>query len=59
MNNGQEKRKLLSVREALKIIPVSREGLYRRIKEGQFPCYRFGRKILVDPDEILSLMRNQ
>jgi len=57
MEERIEIRKLVSIREALKIIPVSREALYRRIKEGRFPCWRFGKKILVDPDEILSLMR--
>ncbi|MCA9423377.1 MAG: helix-turn-helix domain-containing protein [Nitrospira sp.] len=49
--------KLVPVPEALKIIPVSREALYRKLKSGKFPHYRFGAKIMVCPDEILASMR--
>ncbi|MDR4485305.1 MAG: helix-turn-helix domain-containing protein [Nitrospirales bacterium] len=48
---------LVSVPDALKIIPVSREALYRKLKSGKFPHYRFGAKIMVCPDEILASMR--
>ena len=47
----------VSVNEALKIIPVSRESFYRKIKQGQLPSYRFGRKVLVDVQECLAVMR--
>ena len=39
---------LLSVPDALKIIPVSREALYRKLKNKELPSYRFGGKVLID-----------
>ena len=36
---------------------MSREGFYAALKNGSLPCYRFNRKILVNPSEILSAMR--
>jgi len=36
---------------------LSREKLYRLLKSGELPSYRFGRKILVDPTEIFQSMR--
>lgn len=36
---------------------ISREGFYSALKNGSLPCYRFNRKILVDPSEILNAMR--
>lgn len=36
---------------------ISREGLYRKLKSGELPSYRFGQKILVDPAEILAAMK--
>ena len=51
--------KPVSVREALKSIPVSREAFYRKLKKGEIPCWRFGKKILVDVDEVLAAMRVQ
>jgi len=49
----------VSVKEALGILPVSREALYKKLKSGELPSYKFGRKILVDIDEILTVMRVQ
>ena len=48
---------LVPVPRALKVIPVSREAFYRKIKNGELPSYRFGRKILVHLGEILAAMR--
>jgi len=48
---------LKSVKEALKIIPVNREAFYRKLKNGELPCLKFGKKILVDIDEVLAVMR--
>ena len=36
---------------------ISREGFYAALKNGSLPCYRFNRKILVDPSEIFDAMR--
>jgi len=36
---------------------ISREGFYRKLKSGELPSYKFGSKILVNPQEILAAMR--
>ncbi|MCA9466491.1 MAG: helix-turn-helix domain-containing protein [Nitrospira sp.] len=51
--------RLSSVKEVLKVLPVSREGLYRKIKSGEIPSYRFGAKILLNVDECLAAMRKK
>lgn len=47
----------IPVAEALKRIPVSREFFYRALKAGKLPSYRLGRRVLVDVDECLAIMR--
>jgi len=54
---SQPNDRLMPIKEALKIIPVSREAFYRKLKSGELPSYRLGRKILVDVGEIKSVMR--
>jgi len=49
----------VTVSEALKVIPVSREFFYRAIKSGKLPSYRLGRRVLVDVNECLAAMRVQ
>ena len=56
-NDGRMTQSLVSVAEALKVIPVSREAFYRKLKSGELPSFRFGQKILVDVDEIIEAMR--
>ncbi|MDR4495117.1 MAG: helix-turn-helix domain-containing protein [Nitrospirales bacterium] len=51
--------KPVTVPEALKVIPVSREAFYRKLKKGELPCWRFGKRILVDVNQILEAMRSK
>ncbi len=46
-----------SVKEALRILPVSREAFYKKLKTGELPHFKFGRKILVNIEEVLEAMR--
>jgi excisionase family DNA binding protein len=46
-----------SVREALKVLPVSREAFYKKLKNGELPHFKFGRKILVNIEEVMEAMR--
>lgn len=57
MENGSKAVQLISVPEALKRIPVSREFFYRAIKSGKVPSYRLGGRVLVDVEECLAAMR--
>ncbi len=49
--------RLMPVKDALKVIPVSREAFYRKLKSGELPSYRLGRRILVDIEECKAAMR--
>ncbi len=49
--------RLMPVKEALKLIPVSREAFYRKLQSGELPSYRLGRRILVDIEECKAAMR--
>ena len=49
--------RLVTVKEFLKLVPLSREFAYRAFKSGQLPCLKAGRRILVDVDECLEAMR--
>ena len=51
--------KPVTVQEALKTIPVSREAFYRKLKKGELPCWRFGKRILVDVKQCLEAMRQK
>ena len=51
--------KPVTVPEALKVIPVSREAFYRKLKNGELPCWRFGKRILVDVNQCLEAMRQK
>lgn len=48
---------LLTVNQALKVLPFSREWFYRKLKNRSLPSYREGRKIMVCLPEILEAMR--
>ncbi len=55
MNNPNAN--LQTVKNALKLIPVSREAFYRKLQSGELPSYRLGRRILVDIEECKAAMR--
>lgn len=49
--------RLKTVQELSVLLNVSPFGLYHRIKIGAVPAYHFGRKILLDVEEVLKAMR--
>ncbi len=49
--------RLAPIKDGAKILKVSRFALYRKIKAGEIPTYHFGRKVLIDIDEVLAIMR--
>ena len=48
---------LIPAKPAAKILNVSYFALLRKIKAGELPSYSFGRKILVDLEEVKLAMR--
>jgi len=54
----QENSRIKTIAEGAKLLRVSRFALYRKIKEGKLPAYHFGRKVLIDVDEVLQAMRS-
>ena len=51
--------RLMPVKDALKVIPVSREAFYKKLQTGELPIYRLGRGILVDIEECKEAMRQK
>lgn len=54
-----EQTRLQPVKEAAKLLNVSSFGLYRKLQSGELPGYKFGRKVLVDLDEVRQAMRSE
>lgn len=46
-----------TVKRAAEALTVSKHALYRKIKNGEIPAYKFGRKILLDMEEVKKAMR--
>ena len=49
--------KLVSVKEALQCLPISRECLYRAVERNLIPHYRLGRKVMLNLSEVLEGLR--
>lgn len=54
-----ESNPLTAAKPAAKQLGVSYFGLLRKIKDGTIPHYRFGRKVLVDIQEVRDALRGQ
>ena len=52
-----EEPQLIPVKRAAAVLSVSTHCLYRKIREGAIPAYRFGRKVLLDMQEVKQAMR--
>ena len=48
---------LTPAKEAAHLLNVSQVAFYRKVKNGELPSYRLGRKILINIDEVLAAMR--
>lgn len=49
----------LSVREASKLLGISKRSLYSYIEAGLFPAIRIGRRILIRKNDIMSLVETK
>lgn len=47
---------MLTVKEVLKILKISRTTLYRMIEKGELKVYRFGRSIRVKQDDLRAFI---
>lgn len=48
-----------TVKQAAELLNVSTSGLYRKLRTGEVPgALKFGRKVLVDLDELIAGLRN-
>ncbi len=52
-------KRILSLKNGAKFLGVSYRGLWEQVASGELPSFRFGRKILVDVDELLAAMRSK
>jgi len=46
------KKKYLSTIEVAKILGISREAVFKKIKKGQLPAVKIGRNYAIDPTDI-------
>ncbi|MCA9466377.1 MAG: excisionase family DNA-binding protein [Nitrospira sp.] len=53
-----QKLRFISVVEMAGILGASKYTLYRRIKEGKIPALFLGRKVLLNPEEVLTSLQN-
>ncbi|HEY0754260.1 MAG TPA: helix-turn-helix domain-containing protein [Ktedonobacteraceae bacterium] len=45
---------LITVEETMRLIRLGRTKIYALIRQEGLPVHRFGRRVLVDPDELKS-----
>jgi len=50
------KRDVLTVEELTKILPMSRDVIWKRIRNGQIPAFRMGRRLYVRLSELEKVM---
>jgi len=50
-------RRLATVEEVAELLAVSVTAARARIKAGEWPTYRIGRAVRLDPDEVLRIAR--
>ena len=55
-NNDQKIKKLVSVQEALQIIPCSRSLMYAAIKRGEIAVVKIGRRVFIRSELIDKLL---
>ncbi len=49
-------KRFYDIAELIKIIPLSRSGLYAAVKKGLIPCQRIGHRILIPCDFVDNLV---
>ena len=50
---------LITVEEAMATLRIGRNKLYHLIKREGLPIHRFGRRVLIDPDELRPWLRQR
>lgn len=58
-NVNQKEKKLISLREALEYIPISRSHIYNAAKRGDIEVVRLGRRIFVRADYLNRLLTSE
>ncbi|HZU68801.1 MAG TPA: helix-turn-helix domain-containing protein [Ktedonobacteraceae bacterium] len=43
---------LITIEEAMRLLRIGRTKLYRLINQEGLPVHRFGRRVLIDPNEL-------
>ena len=52
-------KKQLNVKEAAELLGVHVMTVYRKVEDGTMPCYKYGSRILFDPDELEAWYRKE
>jgi hypothetical protein len=56
---GKDRIRLLSIREALSVVPVSERTFYRRLADGTVPVVEFGGRTFIDPVDLNLVARKR
>lgn len=56
MSQHYSEPKLINVRELASVLGVTPDTIYRLTKQGEIPCYRVGRHVRYDLDQVLAHM---
>lgn len=51
--------RLVTVQDAAKILSMNEQVLYRMASDGRLPCYRIGRALRLDLNELEVLLREK
>ncbi len=53
---SRSKEKLLTIRDVLAVVPISRPTLHRLLKSNQLPYYKVGRRVFVRPADLRAFL---
>ena len=57
MSTAVMKKILMSIEDVASLTPFSRQAIYKMIERGQIPARKLGRRIVFDPNELETWVR--
>jgi len=55
----QPERDIISVEEAMELLPMSKRMIYERVRQGELPAFHIGRRVLMRKSEIEKWLRGR
>ena len=51
--------RLLTVPDVSEILRLSQRQIWRLIRDGRLPALRVGRRVLIEPESVVALLKNE